>query len=155
MTSRINQPSVKQQNRKKSTIVKIVCCFSNEVLAPYDPQKVSYHHHGKEVIAFKYEYLLQIINTGKTYFPALPRTKAKWFDIIDYLNKTRDVLNDPKKLDNKRKANTLRKITQFLDKTGLSRYVGGTAEFVRLGLKPTPLVEPVVIPKKFREKIKK
>lgn len=151
MQTRINQQTVKAQKRKKSDAIQIICCFSNELLSPYDPEKVSYSYQGKEIIGFRYEYFFKMTQQGRNYFPKLTKTKPKGFDIIAYLNKTVNIINDEKKRDAKRKKNTAKKIISFLNKTGLDKYVGGTDEFIKFGLRQTPIVEPKVIVKKFRE----
>jgi hypothetical protein len=138
------------RKRKSKDDVRVVCCFSHELLPTHDPEKVSYSFCGKEVIGFKYQYFKDITNRGRNYFPKLPKNKPKEFDIIQYLGKTVEIINDEKKRDLKRKKNTTTKIVAFLNKTGLSYYIR-TEEFIKSGLKPTPTIEPVVIKKKFRK----
>jgi hypothetical protein len=88
---------------------------------------VLYVHPDGEKITFCYEHLFEIIGRRKTYLPKLSHTMPKGFNIKDYLNSAHEKIANKPLLDEKVQE-TMLVITEILDKTGLSRYIGGFAE---------------------------
>jgi len=108
------------------------------MFATYDTDQAVYiHSESGDHIAICYGHLLEIANRPGTYFPRLPLRKAKDFDLIKYLNEVRAAMAN--KLIDETALNTCTVITELMDKTGLSKYVGGTAELFSIGFKDTKL----------------
>lgn len=124
---------------KKETKPRHVCTICHVAFATHDNSRVVYVHVGTgDSIAICYEHLLDIANRPGTYFPRLPGKKLKDFDLIKYLNEVREVMAD--KLIDEKVLNTFTTITELMDKTGLSKYVGGTAEMFNIGFKDTKIL---------------
>ncbi len=111
-----------------------ICTDCHLVFAPYDPNKVLYAHPQGWHIEICYDHLMARFNQPGTCFVPIPNKAPKNFDLVKYLNDTRtNLLTQP--LRTRRTQKTIRIITELLDETKLSKYVGGVAEFFSIGLK--------------------
>jgi|GEM_PF-2294749 len=144
MPNRIRRISTKMERQAK-TKPKHICVTCHMVFATHDIDKVVYIHlESGDHIAICYGHLLEIANRPGTYFPRLPLRKAKDFDLIKYLNEVRAAVAN--KLIDETVLNTFTVITELMDKTGLSKYVGGTAELFSIGFKDTKILSIETVP---------
>lgn len=140
-TRRISAKMKKQAKIKP----KHICVTCHMVFATHDIDKVVYIHlESGDQIAICYGHLLEIANRPGTYFPRLPLRKTKDFDLIKYLNGVREAVAN--KLIDETVLNTFSVITELMDKTGLSKYVGGTAELFSIGFKDTKILNTETVP---------
>lgn len=136
MQSRIGRASIAASKKSKTLIPRDTCCICRMIFATHDTTRVLYVHHTGDHIALCYGHLMEITNRPGTWCPRLSLKKSKDFDLIAYLNDVRTIaLSRP--LSDARTSNTFSLITELLDKTQLSRYIGGTSELFNNGLKPT------------------
>lgn len=130
---------------KKSTKTRQVCPICHVAFATHDTRKATYVHlDSGDIIAICYEHLMDIANRPGTYFPRLPSKKSKDFNLIQYLNEVREAVGD--KLIDEKVLNTFTIITELMDKTGLSKHVGGTAELFSIGFKDTKILAIETVP---------
>jgi len=143
MQHRIRRISAKMEKQAKKK-PRHVCVMCHMVFATHDTNQTVYIHlDSGDPIAICYGHLLEIANRPGTYFPRLPLRQLKGFDLIKYLNEVREAVAN--KLIDETVLNTFTVITELMDKTGLSKYVGGTAELFSIGFKDTkiPAIETV------------
>jgi len=129
----------------------LISPFSNGIIPFGDPGAVFYVHQGVKVIAFEYEYLLKMAREAQECFPKLPAAKPEKFDLMEFLENARKKIEKNlggelslEKLTASQKEEeptneelAIKLIGDFLDKTRLSKYVGGAYEFVQKGLVPS------------------
>lgn len=149
--TRISQPPISQTRpprlkpgephpkRNVKPPMKFTCCLSHQVLSPTNEDLVIYKHHDGQVVAFAYDALLEIVKrAGKSYFINIPYRRKKGFDIIEFLNQTRENIRKnvaTGKIDGQKLENTLLAVIDVLDRTELSKFiVGGTSAFLPNGL---------------------
>ncbi|MFA5184715.1 MAG: hypothetical protein WC456_04305 [Patescibacteria group bacterium] len=149
--TRISQPPISQTRpprlkpgephpkRNVKPTMKFTCCLSHQVLSPTNEDLVIYRHHDGQVVAFAYDALLEIVKrAGKSYFINIPYRRGKKFDIIEFLNQTRENIRksiEAGKVDSQKLENTLLATTDILDNTKLSKFIdGGTSAFLTSGL---------------------
>ncbi len=113
------------------------CCICHTVFAIDDDNKTSYVHHNGERVDVCYTHILSLVNQPATYFEKLPSRQHRSFNLVRYLNKTRRSLSKKSILDPVAQK-TFSIVCEILDTTKLSKYfVGGVAEFIKHGLKPS------------------
>lgn len=138
MPNRIRRVSAKMK-RRAQVKPRHICSICHVVFATHDTNQAVYVHLDTgDSIAICYGHLLDIVNRPGTYFPRLELKRPKDFDLIKYLNEVRNSVAN--KLIDETVLNTFTVITELMDKTGLSKYVGGTAELFSIGFKDTKIL---------------
>ena len=139
MQARIGRASIQSVKKSRTDIPRDTCCMCHVVFATHDTMKVLYAHDNGDHIALCYGHLMEIANRPGTWFPRLSLNKPKDFDLVIYLNQVRTAVAD-QTFGDKKTIRTLSAVTALLDQTQLSRYIGGTAEFFKLGFMPTKIL---------------
>ncbi len=107
---------------------RLICPICHVLFATHDQDMVVFEHYSGDRVAVCYQHLVEIANRPGTYFPKLKPKMLPRFDLLDYLNQVKVAVSD-KPLEEKKTQKTLETMIEFLDRTTLSKYVGGVAEF--------------------------
>jgi len=120
-------------NHKSRILLPKDYCPICHVAFPTDRTKqFQYEHTDGTTVMFCYIHLMNITNKLGTYFAPLPCEYSPRFNLIKYLNETRKkIIKKP--LRDARVQATLAGVVEILDLNGISKYIGGVAEFFQRG----------------------